>query len=185
MATEAQSSNSSLNSEGEVIISVAENAQAQKFTELSVRTEEGSTNSSNDNDDALHNNSNVPHLSIPKLFWFFFFNFGLFSWGGPVAQIAMIRERLVVRDKWITPIRFQRVFSVYQVLPGPEATELCMFFGCLSAGKLGGVVAGIAFILPGFVLMILASYLYSLAGLENEYVNASFSAIQPIVTAMV
>ncbi|PVH67994.1 hypothetical protein DL98DRAFT_523025 [Cadophora sp. DSE1049] len=60
-----------------------------------------------------------------------------------------------------------------------------MFFGCLSAGRIGGIVAGIAFILPGFILMLLASYLYSLAGFENVYFNASFKALQPIVAAMI
>lgn len=138
------------------------------------------------NDDSgFKDNSSVPKLSYPKLFWFFFFNFGLFAWGGPVAQIALIKEKLVVQDKWITLPRFQRVFSVYQILPGPEAAELCMFFGCLSAGRIGGIIAGIAFILPGFVLMLVASYLYSLAGFENRYFNASFRALQPIVAAMV
>jgi chromate transport protein ChrA len=138
-----------------------------------------------DEDVDLQDNSNVPCLSLLQLFWFFFYNFGLFAWGGPVAQIALIKERLVIKDKWITLSRFQRVFSVYQILPGPEAAELCMFFGCLSAGRLGGIVAGIAFILPGFLLMLLASYLYSLAGLDNKYFNASFRAVQPMVAAMV
>lgn len=133
----------------------------------------------------LEDNSNVPKLSYIRLFWFFFYNFGLFAWGGPVAQIALIKERLVVQDKWITLARFQRVFAVYQILPGPEAVEICMFFGCLSAGRIGGVVTGIAFMLPGFLLMLLASYLYSLAGFENRYFNASFRALQPIVAAMV
>lgn len=128
--------------------------------------------------------SNVPKLSYLKLFWFFFYNFGIFAWGGPVAQIALIKEKLVIQDKWITLARFQRVFSVYQILPGPEAAELCMYFGCLSAGRIGGVIAGIAFILPGFALMLVASYLYSLASFENQYFNASFRALQPIVAAM-
>lgn len=144
-----------------------------------------SDTTTSDDDPGLNDNSNVPKLSYLKLFWFFFYNFGLFAWGGPVAQIALIKERLVVHDKWITLPRFQRVFSVYQILPGPEAAELCMFFGCLSAGRIGGIIAGIAFILPGFVLMLLASYLYSLAGFENKYFNASFRALQPIVAAMV
>ena len=133
----------------------------------------------------LSDNTNVPKLSYLRLFWFFLYNFGLFAWGGPVAQIALIKEKLVVQDKWITLPRFQRVFAVYQILPGPEAAELCMFFGCLSAGRIGGIVAGVAFVLPGFVLMLLASYLYSLAGFENIYFNASFRALQPIVAAMV
>jgi hypothetical protein len=143
-----------------------------------------STSSSNSQDDEL-TYSNAPKLSLPRLFWYFFYNFGLFAWGGPVAQIAMIKEQIVIKEKWITLARFQRVFAVYQILPGPEAAELCMFFGCLSAGRIGGIVAGLAFILPGFVLMLLASYLYTLAGLENDYFNASFRALQPIVAAMV
>jgi hypothetical protein len=138
-----------------------------------------------DDESGFKDNSNVPQLSIPKLFWFFFYNFGLYAWGGPVAQIALIKERLVVQDQWITLARYQRVFAVYQILPGPEAAELCMFFGCLSAGRIGGIVAGLGFILPGFLLMLLASYLYSLAGLENKYFNGSFRALQPIVAAMV
>ena len=133
----------------------------------------------------LSDNSNVPRLSYLRVFWFFFSTFGCFAWGGPVAQIALIKERLVIQDKWITLERFQRVFAVYQILPGPEAAELCMFFGCLCAGKVGGIIAGIAFMLPGFILMLVASYLYSLAGFENKYFNASFRAVQPIVGAMV
>jgi Chromate transporter len=93
---------------------------------------ESQTSEHENRESGLDDNSNVPGLSLPNLFWFFFYNFGLFAWGGPVAQIALIKERLVIRDKWITIDRFQRVFSVYQILPGPEAAELCMFFGCLS-----------------------------------------------------
>jgi Chromate transporter len=144
-----------------------------------------STDTAENSASGLEDNSKVPRLPLLKLFWFFFYNFGLFAWGGPVAQIALIKERLVIQDEWISLERFQRVFALYQVLPGPEAAELCMFFGCLSAGRLGGIVAGLAFILPGFMLMLLASYLYSLAGLENVYFNASFKALQPIVAAMV
>lgn len=132
-----------------------------------------------------NSNANVPRLSLLRLFWFFFYNFGLFAWGGPVAQIALIKDRLVLQDQWITLSRFQRVFAVYQVLPGPEAAELCMFFGCLSAGRVGGIVAGLGFILPGFVLMLVASYVYVLVGFENVYFNASFRALQPVVAAMV
>ncbi|KAF2188551.1 chromate transporter [Zopfia rhizophila CBS 207.26] len=149
-------------------------------------TSEGDQNpgSSNTQDDDL-TSSNAPKLSLLRLFWYFFYNFGLFAWGGPVSQIALIKEQIVIKEKWITLARFQRVFAVYQILPGPEAAELCMFFGCLSAGRIGGIVAGLAFILPGFVLMLIASYLYTLAGVENKYFNASFRALQPIVAAMI
>ncbi|KAI9762600.1 MAG: hypothetical protein M1840_001193 [Geoglossum simile] len=143
------------------------------------------TPANSDEDAGYEDNSNVPRLPLLQLFWLFFYSFGLFAYGGPVSQIALIKDRLVIRDKWITLQRFQRVLPVYQVLPGPEAAELCMFFGCLSAGKIGGIVAGIGFILPGFVLMLVASYLYTLAGFENKYFNASFRAVEPIVAAMI
>ncbi|KAI9863602.1 MAG: hypothetical protein M1813_003625 [Trichoglossum hirsutum] len=133
----------------------------------------------------LEDNSRVPYFSLPALFWFFFYNFGLFAWGGPVVQIALIKDHLVIKEQWITLPRFQRVFAVYQMVPGPSASALCMFFGCLSRGRIGGIVAGIGFILPGFLLMLLASYLYSLAGSENKYFNASLRALQPIVSAMI
>jgi hypothetical protein len=159
--------------------------EAQQNTACSEQTSQPTSSRNISTDYGLRDNTNVPQLSLLRLFWFFFYNFGLFAWGGPVAQISLIKERLVLKEKWITLQRFQRIFAVYQILPGPEAAELCMFFGCLSAGRLGGIVAGLAFILPGFCLMLLASYLYSLAGLENIYFNASFRAIQPVVSAMV
>src|SRR5437762_58635 len=135
--------------------------------------------------DEFQDNSQVPQYSPLRLFWFFLWRFGLFAWGGPVAQIALIKEQLVIKHKWITIARFNRAFAVYQILPGPEAAELCMFFGCLSGGRLGGIAAGIGFILPGFILMLVASYVYKLIGFENQYVNASFRALQPLVAAMV
>ena len=51
-------------------------------------------------------NSRVPQLSILQIFWLFFSQFSIFAWGGPVAQIALIKERLVVKDQWITMARF-------------------------------------------------------------------------------
>ena len=135
--------------------------------------------------DEFQDNSQVPKYSPLRLFWFFLWRFGCFAWGGPVAQIALIKEQLVIKRKWITIARFNRAFAVYQILPGPEAAELCMFFGCLSGGRLGGIAAGLGFMLPGFILMLVASYVYIVVGFGNQYVNASFRALQPIVAAMV
>ncbi|KAI5792586.1 chromate transporter-domain-containing protein [Peziza echinospora] len=135
--------------------------------------------------DEFSDNSRVPHLPLISLFWKFFYQFGCFAWGGPVAQIALIKEILVEKEQWITIARFQRVFGVYQIVPGPEAAELCMYFGCLSRGRVGGLVAGLGFVMPGFLLMILASWAYELVGFRNAQFNASFRAIQPIVAAMI
>jgi len=113
-----------------------------------------------------------------------FLRFGLLAWGGPVAQIDLIRHELVDRERWITPERFNRVLGVYQALPGPEATELCCYFGMLARGRLGAIAAGLGFILPGFILMLLASILYTRHGLTSPLVLAAFAAMQPAVAAI-
>jgi len=128
--------------------------------------------------------SKVPHESYPKLFWRFL-KFGLLAWGGPVAQIAMIRQELVDEEKWISNERFNRVLAVYQVLPGPEAHELCVYFGMLSRGRMGAFLAGLAFMLPGFLLMFLLSWFYVSYGIRSPLFQAIFLGMQPAVAALI
>ncbi|WKZ35083.1 MAG: chromate efflux transporter [Anaerolineales bacterium] len=128
--------------------------------------------------------SNIPHESYPKLFWRFL-KFGLLAWGGPVAQIAMIRQELVDDEKWISNERFNRVLAVYQVLPGPEAHELCVYFGMLSRGRMGAFLAGLAFMLPGFLLMFALSWFYVAYGITSPLFQAAFLGMQPAVAALI
>src|ERR671918_1314388 len=127
----------------------------------------------------------IPHQSYTSLF-LRFLRFGLLAWGGPVAQIAMIRQEFVDEEKWISSDKFNRVLAVYQVLPGPEAHELCVYFGMLSRGRLGGILAGLGFMLPGFVLMFALSWLYVTYGLKTSGTFAVvFAAVQAAVAALV
>jgi len=128
--------------------------------------------------------NNIPRESYPELFWRFL-KFGLLAWGGPVAQIAMIRQELVDDEKWITNERFNRVLAVYQVLPGPEAHELCVYFGMLSRGRLGAFLAGLGFMLPGFLLMFLLSWFYVAYGIHSPLFQAIFLGMQPAVAALI
>jgi chromate transporter len=115
-----------------------------------------------------------------------FLKFGSLAWGGPVAQIAMIRQELVTEEKWVTPQHFNRVFAMYQVLPGPEAHELCVYFGMLSRGRIGGILAGLGFMLPGFILMFILSWLYVRYGLQTTGTFATvFAAVQAAVAALI
>ena len=70
----------------------------------------------------------VPTLGLGQLV-LRFLRFGGLAWGGPIAQIAMLRRELVDDERWISSERFNRTLAVYQVLPGPEAQELCIYFG--------------------------------------------------------
>src|SRR5688572_9885103 len=126
----------------------------------------------------------VPRESLWGLF-LRFLRFGSLAWGGPVAQIAMIRQELVDEERWVTSEHFNRALAVYQVLPGPEAHELCVHFGMLSRGRWGGVLAGLAFMLPGFILMFVLSWLYLSLNLTATAFQAVFLGIQPAVIALI
>jgi len=89
-----------------------------------------------------------------------FLKFGSLAWGGPAAQIAMISRECVDEERWVSHETFTKTLAVYQVLPGPEAHELCVYFGRLRGGKRGALLAGLGFMLPGFVLMLGLSALY-------------------------
>jgi chromate transporter len=115
-----------------------------------------------------------------------FLRFGSLAWGGPVAQIGMLRETFVDEEKWVTPEHFNRVLAVYQVLPGPEAHELCVYFGMLARGRTGGILAGLGFMLPGFVLMFLLSWLYVRFGLDTGgALGMVFVSVQAAVAALI
>ncbi len=126
----------------------------------------------------------VPREPYGKLF-LRFLRFGFLAWGGPVAQIAMIRQELVEEERWISKERFNRTLAVYQVLPGPEAHELCVFFGMLARGRLGGLLAGLGFMLPGFVLMFALSWFYLTFGVDMPLFRGIFLGFQAAVIALI
>jgi chromate transporter len=97
-----------------------------------------------------------------------FLKFGALAWGGPAAQIAMIKRECVDEERWVDDETFRKTLAVYQVLPGPEAHELCVYFGRVRGGKLGGLLAGLGFMLPGFLLMLALSILYVEADLAGH-----------------
>jgi chromate transporter len=126
----------------------------------------------------------APREPYLKLFWRFL-RFGLLAWGGPVAQIAMIRQEMVEDERWIPPERFNRMLAVYQVLPGPEAHELCVYFGMLSRGRTGALLAGLGFMLPGFMLMFALSWFYVTYGITSPVFQSVFMGMQPAVAALI
>jgi chromate transporter len=114
-----------------------------------------------------------------------FLRFGLLAWGGPVAQIAMIKRELVEEEQWLPPGRFNRLLAIYQVLPGPEAHELCVHFGMMKRGRLGGLLAGLGFMLPGFLLIVVIAWLYRRLDLHQPVVAATFIGVQIGVVALI
>ncbi len=107
-------------------------------------------------------------MDSPGAIFLRFLRFGALAWGGPAAQIARIKHECVDEEGWVDEETFKRTLAVYQVLPGPEATELCVYFGRIRGGKLGGFLAGLGFMLPGFLLMLALTVAYVEADLADN-----------------
>jgi chromate transporter len=120
----------------------------------------------------------------PRAIFVRFLKFGALAWGGPAAQIAMIKHECVDEQGWVDEETFKKTLAVYQVLPGPEASELCIYFGRIRGGKLGGLLAGLGFVLPGFLLMLGLSVLYVEADLA-QHLEALFYGLNAAVGALV
>lgn len=125
-----------------------------------------------------------PREPLPRLF-LRFLRFGALAWGGPVAQIGMLRHELVEQERWLSPQAFNRALAIYQVLPGPEAHELCVYMGYRARGRIGGLLAGLGFMAPGFLLMFLAAWAYVTHGPRLDALAPVFAAVQAVVAALV
>ena len=109
---------------------------------------------------------------------------GLNSFGGPAGQIAVMHRVLVDEKKWISDQRFLHALNYCMLLPGPEATQLATYIGWLMHRPRGGLTAGILFVLPGFLSLLLLSILYTTAG-DLGFVAALFFGLKPAVLAVV
>ncbi|MGQ3040860.1 MAG: chromate efflux transporter [Brevundimonas sp.] len=135
-------------------------------------------------DDVERSEALPPRLTLMAVF-LRFLKFGAFAFGGPVAQIAMIRRELVDEERWIDSDRFNRLLAVMQVLPGPEAHELCVHLGIRARGRPGGLLAGLGFMLPGLTLMLAAAWAYAALAGRSPVLAAVFAGVQAAVVAII
>lgn len=134
---------------------------------------------------ALPDRCRPPHtLSLGALF-LKFLGFGLLAFGGPMAQIAMLRETLVEREGWIDSARFNRLLAVMQALPGPEAHELAVHMGMIARGRIGGLLAGLGFMLPGLCLMLAGAWAYRRWLEKGDALSTMLLAVQIGVLAII
>ena len=84
---------------------------------------------------------------------------GLLSFGGPAGQIALMHRELVERRRWISESRYLHALNYCMLLPGPEAQQLATYVGWLLHRKWGGIAAGVLFVLPGCLAMLLLTVL--------------------------
>ena len=109
---------------------------------------------------------------------------GLLSFGGPAGQIALMHKELVEDRRWIGEQRFLHALNYCILLPGPEAQQLATYVGWLMHRTLGGLIAGILFLLPGALVMLALSILYTLYR-DLPLVDAVFLGVKAAVLAVV
>ncbi len=125
-----------------------------------------------------------PDLTYAALF-LRFLRFGLLAFGGPVAQIAMIRRDLIEREGWMSGAHFNRLLAVLQVLPGPEAHELCVHLGMRARGRIGGLLAGLGFMTPGLLIMLAIGWFYVSLAPVMGLLAGVFLVVQAAVVAVI
>lgn len=109
---------------------------------------------------------------------------GLLSFGGPAGQIALMHKELVDDRRWIGEQRFLHALNYCILLPGPEAQQLATYIGWLMHRTLGGLIAGVLFVLPGALIMLALSILFTLYR-DVPLVDAIFFGIKAAVLAVV
>ncbi len=108
----------------------------------------------------------------------------LLSFGGPAGQIAVMHRILVEEKKWIGEERFLHALNYCMLLPGPEAQQLATYIGWLLHKTRGGLIAGGLFVLPGFIAIMVLSWLYA-AYEDLRPVEALFFGLKAAVLAIV
>src|SRR5712664_1742110 len=118
-----------------------------------------------------------------EVFLYFLF-LGFINIGGPVAQITMMFNHMVEKRQWLTEDRFVKIMAFCHMLPGPEALQLAIYVGYLKRKLWGGILAGLTFILPGAIVMILLSWLYVKYG-KLPPVNNALYVLKPAVLGII
>jgi len=106
----------------------------------------------------------------------FFLKIGSLGFGGPLALVALMQQECVDRKKWIDPKRFEETFVFCKMLPGPIAYQMALWVGYEIRGRWGGLLAGIAFVLPAALL------LYAFA--KSHEIFSSVGAAAPLLEGM-
>lgn len=114
----------------------------------------------------------------------YFLMLGFINIGGPVAQITMMFNHMVERRAWLSKARFVSIMGFCHMLPGPEALQLAIYVGYIKRGVLAGIAAGVTFIVPGALVMIVLSWLYVEYG-SLPQVNDALYVLKPAVLGII
>src|SRR5262245_10607526 len=109
---------------------------------------------------------------------------GLLSFGGPAGQIALMHRLIVDGRRWISEQRFLHALNFCMLLPGPEAMQLTTYIGWRLHGTIGGLAAGLLFVLPGAAIVLALTIAYAYFG-KVPLVEAAFFGVKAAVLVIV
>lgn len=109
---------------------------------------------------------------------------GLLSFGGPAAQIALMHREVVEERSWLSEQQYLNALSFCMLLPGPEAMQLATYAGWRMHGTLGGLIAGLLFVLPGAAAILGLALIYALLG-DLPLISALFLGVKAVVVIIV
>lgn len=113
-----------------------------------------------------------------------FLKLGFLAFGGPAAHIAMMRDEVVSRRRWMDDQEFLDLVGATNLIPGPNSTELAIHLGRVRAGWRGLVVAGACFIVPAALIVLVLAVLYDRYGSTPE-VGSLLYGIIPVIIAVI
>lgn len=113
-----------------------------------------------------------------------FLKLGVIGFGGPAAHIALMQDELVQRRRWLTSEQFLDLIGAANLIPGPNSTEVAIHVGRVRAGLPGLIVAGTAFILPAFCIVLAIGWAYQRVG-SLPATTALLRGIKPVMIAIV
>jgi len=113
-----------------------------------------------------------------------FLKLGLIAFGGPAAHIALMRQEVVERRRWLSDQAFLDLLGASNLIPGPTSTELAIYLGYTRAGPLGLLLAGLLFILPAMLVVLVFAWAYVQYG-TTPSVGALLYGIKPVIIAVI
>jgi chromate transporter len=113
-----------------------------------------------------------------------FLRLGFTAFGGPAAHIAMMKEEVVVRRRWMTEAEFLDLLGATNLIPGPNSTEMAIHIGFRRKGWQGLIVAGICFIVPAALIVTAFAWAYVRYGTLPEVARMLY-AVKPVILAII
>jgi chromate transporter len=109
---------------------------------------------------------------------------GFTAFGGPAAHIAMLRDEVVTRRKWVSDAHFLDLLGATNLIPGPNSTEMVIHIGQARAGWRGMIAAGVGFIMPAALIVLGLAWAYEQFGARpaGEWL---LYGIKPVIIAIV